>query len=73
MSTDAITKFLGRVKSTQNSRGKNIVLTIEEAQEIAVNLAQVLLKQNEVLTELAEARKEAAGPVEVQITGGTFK
>jgi hypothetical protein len=73
MSTPSITKFLSRVQSTQRSRGKNVILTIEEAQEIAVELAQVLLKQNDVLSELSQARKEAAGPVEIHMGGGSFK
>ena len=73
MSTPSITKFLSRVQSTQRSRGKNVILTIEEAQEIAVELAQVLLKQNDVLSELSQARKEAAGPVEIVMGGGSFK
>ncbi len=71
-SVESIDNFLVRVRQAQRAKAKQITLSSDEAQEIAVTMAQIMLKQNELLTELAEARKALTIPTEVIITSGKF-
>lgn len=73
MSRGSLDNFLERVRQAQRARSKNVNLTIEEAQELAATMAQLLSRENVLLEEIVELQKTAGGPIEVQMGGGTFK
>jgi hypothetical protein len=43
MNLDPIQKYLARVKAAQTSRSNNVRMTMEEAQELANSIAELLL------------------------------
>ncbi len=73
MSRGSLDMFLERVRQAQRSRSKNVTLTIEEAQDLALTLAQNLAKETVLLEQIVELQKNAGGPIEVTMGGGTFK
>lgn len=73
VSRGSLDTFLERVRQAQRSRAKNVSMTIEEAQELALTMAQVLSRENILLEEIIELQKTASGPIEIQMGGGTFR
>lgn len=73
MNNDAVNKFLERVRSAQRSRSKEVRLTIEEANEIATNIAQLLGQSTKLLNDIVELQKNQGSPTNVAMDGGGFK
>ncbi len=72
MNTEAIKRFIERVRHTSRTPSKTVPLTIDEAQDLANNMALLLLRENELLREISEL-KSAGQVTEVVIGGGSFK
>ena len=49
---EAVDKFLKRVEAGTKAKSKEIRLTIIEAQEIALQLSQMTVKENQLLTKI---------------------
>lgn len=69
----SLDSFVERVRQAQRSRAKNVTLTLEEAQELILTMSQLLSRDVGLLEQIVELQKNATGPVEVQMGGGTFK
>lgn len=71
--TDSIVKFLERTRTANRSRSKEIRLTLEEAHDLALNIAQIQtyhLKLFEKIQYLEETIKSM--PITINATGGKF-
>lgn len=73
MNNDAVNKFLERVRSAQRSRSKEVRLTIDEANEIATNIAQLLGQSTKLLNDIVELQKNQGTSTNVAMDGGGFK
>lgn len=71
MSNEAIKRFVERVRHTARTPSKQLSINMDEAQDLANNLALVLLRENELLREISEL-KNANEITEVIIGGGSF-
>lgn len=72
MNNEAIKRFIERVRHTSRTPSKTIAVNMDEAQDLANNLALLLLRENELLREISEL-KSAGAITEVVIGGGSFK
>lgn len=72
MSNEVIKRFIERVRHTARTQSKQVVLTMDEAQDLSNNVALLLLRENELLQEISEL-KNANEITEVVIGGGSFK
>jgi len=71
VSNEAIKRFVERVRHTARTPSKQLSINMDEAQDLANNLALVLLRENELLREISEL-KNANEITEVIIGGGSF-
>ena len=72
MNTDAIKRYIDRVRQTARSRGKSVNLTLEEAQDLSNCMTLLLLRENELLVEISRLKSESA-MTEIVVNGGSFK
>lgn len=70
--TSALERYLERVRQVQRSRGKQLILTIDEAQEVSVVMAQMLAKITDLQNQIIDLQKKSE-VVEVSIGGGSFR
>lgn len=54
ISTDVIETFLERLRAATKSRSREIRLGIEEAQELAVAISQILTRDNQLFARITE-------------------
>lgn len=69
--TKSIETFLEKARGLQRSRSKQLVLTAEEANDLAISIGQILLEANGYLAELRE--QDDARVIQVSVNGGKFK
>ena len=67
-----IQRFIDRVRQQARTQNKNINLSIDDAQDLINELALVLLRENELLSEIARL-KDANQVTEIVVSGGSFK
>lgn len=72
MNSESIKRFIERVRHTSRTPSKQLAITMDEAQDLANNLALLLLRENELLREISEL-KSSNQVTEVVIGGGSFK
>ena len=72
ISTAALDLFLTRVRAAQRSRSKQFVMSIEEANDLAAVLGQLLLEKTELLGRINELLT-SNDAVEIHMDGGDFK
>lgn len=72
LNTASLEAFLTRLRQLQRSRSKQLVITAEEANDLAVSITQILLEQNALLREIKDLQ-DTNGTIEVSIGGGSFK
>lgn len=72
MNIEVVKKFVERVRHVARTSGKQVVMSMDEAQDLSNALAIMLLRENELLNEISEL-KSANMITEIVIGGGTFK
>jgi hypothetical protein len=72
VNTDVLNRYIDRVRQAARSRSKQLTLQIEDAQDIANALAQLLLVENQLQSDLIKLQN-ASSVIEVAIGGGSFK
>ena len=72
MNHSVIRRFVDRVRQQARSQAKVLNMPMDEAQDLANELALLLLRENELLSEISEL-KSAQQITEIVIGGGGFK
>ena len=72
MNHSVIRRFVDRVRQQARSQTKVLNMPMDEAQDLANELALLLLRENELLSEISEL-KSAQQITEIVIGGGGFK
>lgn len=72
MSNETVKRFIEKVRHTARTQSKQVALPMDDAQDLANNMALLLLRENELLQEISEL-KSAGAITEVIIGGGGFK
>lgn len=72
MNHSVIRRFVDRVRQQARSQTKVLNMPMDEAQDLANELALLLLRENELLREISEL-KSAQQVTEIVIGGGGFK
>jgi light-regulated signal transduction histidine kinase (bacteriophytochrome) len=66
--------YIEKVRSAARSRSKNVTFSLEEAQELAAAIAQISIKQSELLQQIVDLQKAASNEgIKVEIKSGGFK
>ena len=70
LNLDSVEKYLEKVHSANRSRSKSVVLSLEEAQELATTIAQIMVKYTNSLQKITELNNQ---PTSIEVKGGGFK
>tara|TARA_E500000318_G_scaffold26709_2_gene26735 strand:- start:9 stop:263 length:255 start_codon:yes stop_codon:yes gene_type:complete len=72
--TRPIEDFIGQVRTAKNSKQKQIVIPIREAEKLADSLAQTMTRLAGIQEEIIEAYKsvQESKTVNVEMDGGSF-
>ena len=72
--TDSIVKFLEKSRTATRNHSKEIRLTIDEAQDLALNISQLQTYHIKLLEKIRDLEdKLRSMPITVTMSGGTFK
>ena len=72
MSYQVVKKFVDRVRQSARTPSKQFVMSMDDAQDLANEIAILLMRENELLKEINEL-KSANQITEVVLGGGSFK
>ena len=72
LSLDSIEKYLEKVRIANRSRSKNVQLTIEEAQELATTLAQIMIRHTDLMQQIVDLQSQTSN-IDIQVKAGSFK
>lgn len=71
MSYPVIQRFVDMVRRTSRSRSTVLNLPMDQAQDLANELTQLLLRENELLEEISQLKSQS-GVTEIVVGGGGF-
>lgn len=72
MSYQVVRKFVDRVRQSARTPSKQFVMSMDDAQDLANEMAILLMRENELLKEISEL-KSASQVTEIVLGGGSFK
>ena len=64
-----INRFIDNIKATESRGGRDVVLTLRDAKDLHGDITKLLLTLEQLRTQQTKQNE----PIEVQITGGSFK
>lgn len=67
----ATKRFVDRVRQSARGQSKQMIMSMDEAQDLANDLALLLLRENELLREISKLKDDNA-VTEVVFAGGGF-
>jgi hypothetical protein len=71
INSDAVEAFMARVRAATQANGKEVRLSILEAQELVASIGQLLARNNALLEKLVDRKTEPA-TIEAAFDGGRF-
>lgn len=72
MSYQVVKRFVDRVRQSARTPSKQFVMSMDDAQDLANEMAILLMRENELLKEI-NALKSASQVTEIVLGGGSFK
>ena len=69
---DSLTSFLDKFQIAKNYNSKEIRLTLEEAEQLSLGIARLLVRQNALADQVIELQSHILNGVEVSQDGGKF-
>ncbi len=69
MSNEILDKFFDRIKQALRTKSKEIRFTLDESNELAVTIGQILNQQNSLLNQIIELQNQ----ITINVSGGSFK
>lgn len=72
MSYQVVKRFVDRVRQSARTPSKQFVMSMDDAQDLANEIAILLMRENELLKEI-NTLKSASQVTEIVLGGGSFK
>lgn len=72
MSNAAITQFIDKYKTARNHNSKEIRLTIQEAEQLTISLAELLTREMDLSDKVIKLQEDIMNGVEINQDGGGF-
>lgn len=74
VASEAVTRFLGRVNQSNRSRGKEVVLSMEDAVALTTSITQLLNENSELMRQVIELQSRSpVETIQVDMDGGGFR
>lgn len=70
LNTAPIESFADKVKLASRSRSRDLRISIEDATELSAVMLQLLSRQNQLLSQIAEMGSQLQNPSPVSLSGG---
>jgi hypothetical protein len=74
VASEAITRFLGRVNQANRSKGREVVLTMEDAVALTTGITSLLNENSELMRQVIDLQSRSpVETIQVDMDGGGFR